>query len=793
MKKYFLFFTVIFIFYIRIVAQQTVMPTDLAWNNAVTNFGCVPDGVTDNTAALRNAARTYQSQFFTNIVVYLPKGTYLISDSIQLLSTFFDKDVAFVGEDSAQTIIKLIDNAPGFQDVNNVRPLIQTRAGNQAFGMYFKNLTINTGNNNPGAAGIDYITSNYGTIEHVRIVSPDRSGYAGILMERTWPGPGLLKKVTVDGYQYGIRVSTCEYSMTFEDITLRNQTVAGITNNCNTIAMRHITTVNVPKPIINQGRISILDSRLEITSSPNYAIENNGLIWCRNISTTGYAGAIINNAIPVIGNSIVEYKSGLDNSLFPNDGKSLGLPIEETPEYVNNNLSEWGKANTYNALPTNPLFATYDATAGLQAAFNSGKKVIYFDRMGDNGSAYCIYSDVTIPATVEMITGLQHARFSFFNNSKLIINDNSAIPLTIDGIRGTNILNNSQRTVVFKNGSYGSYNNTATNTNGKVFLQDAENMFKPSFPVNMWARQYNPEIQPELDTATINNGGQYWILGLKTEGRANIVSTYNGGKTEILGALIYPSSSFSGTSQVAFKVVDACMSITTLTRTSYVANGWFGITVQETKGAETRNFLTPGTLPAFYDLGFYASDKTTCTNAVLPIKLKDISGICNSNGLAIQWTTELESSLKHFVVQMSNDGINWNDVKVIKAKNQPSSYKATTPNTATVSFVRLLIAGLDGANSYSSIIKINCNETNSITTYPNPFINSLTITLPKTTINTQLFIKDLSGKNVSQYRVPIGTTSYSINLKELPAGTYFAELQTATGAKKWIQKIVKVE
>jgi Pectate lyase superfamily protein/Secretion system C-terminal sorting domain len=775
------------------IAQQTVLPTDLAWNNAVTNFGCVPDGVTDNTTALRNAARTYQSQFFTNIVVYLPKGTYLISDSIKLLSEFFDKDVTFVGEDSAQTIIKLIDNAPNFQDVNNVRPLIQTRAGNQAFGMYFKNLTINTGNNNPGAAGIDYITSNYGTIEHVRIFSPDKSGYAGILMERTWPGPGLLKNITIDGYQYGIRVATCEYSMTFEDIILRNQTVAGIFNNCNTIAMRHINTFNVPKPIINQGRISILDSRLETTLSTNYAIENTGVIWCRNIVTNGYAGSLTNNTVPIGGNNIIEYKSGTDNSQFTNDGKSLGLPIEETPEYTNNNLTDWGKANTYGALPTNPIFAAYDATAGLQAAFNSGKKVIYFDRMGDNGSSYCIYSDVIVPPTVEMITGLQHAGFAFFNNSKLVINSNSTTPIVIDGMRGTKILNNSQRTVVFKNGAYGSYDNTSANTNGKVFLQDAENKFKPSFPVNMWARQYNPEIQPELDTAVINNGGKYWILGLKTEGRANIISTYNAGKTEVLGALIYPSSSFSGTNQVAFKVVDACFSVTTLTRTSYVGNGWFGISVQETKGTETRNFLTPGTAPAFYDMAFYASDKTTCNNAVLPITIKDFIASCSNNNIDIQWSTEQESSLKQFIVQTSNDGINWVDVKTVAAKNQPTLYQDNITNNRNNNFIRLSIIEIDGKQHYSNILKLNCAAAGSFTIYPNPFTQSITLSLPKIIGNSIVFIKDVNGKNVSQIKIPINATTLIVNLKGLPNGTYFAELQTVSTTQKWIQKIVKVE
>ncbi len=601
-----IFTLVLFLFSFKSYAQQTVYPTDLAWNNAVTNFNCVPDGITDNLINLRRAAQTYPNPFLSKIVVYLPAGTYIISDSIQLPQTFFDKDIVFLGQDSATTIIKLMDNAPNFQNASNPRPLIRTRGGNQAFGMYFKNLTINTGSGNPGAIGIDYITSNYGAIEHVRIVSPDGNGFAGISMEQQWPGSGLIKSITIDGHQFGIRVTQCEYSMTMEHIILRNQTVAGITNNCNTLAIRKLTTINVPRPIQNLGRITLLDANLTSTNpSANYAIENGGVFYGKNINTSGYTSALISNSNPFVGNSISEFTMGPNYSLFSNDGKSLGLPIEETPQYVNNDLTEWAKANSYGAVSSNPNFFITDVSNNIEAAINSGKKVIYFDRIGDNGSSYFITRDIVIPPSVEMITGFNNARLAFTNNSKFIINSNTSSPLFIDGMLGTRILNNSQRTVVFKNASLREYSNTAANTNGKVFIEDEGEVFKPAFPVRMWARQYNPELQPQLDTAIINKGGNFWILGLKTEGRACIASTYDAGKTEILGALVYPASSFTNTDQVAFKVANACMSITSLTRTSYISNGWFGITVQETQNGVTQNFLTPSTVPAFYDLQFF--------------------------------------------------------------------------------------------------------------------------------------------------------------------------------------------
>jgi Pectate lyase superfamily protein/Secretion system C-terminal sorting domain len=602
----------IFILFINGFAQQTIYPSDINWNNAKTRFGCKGDGITDDTDSLRKAARTYTNQYHTNIVVFLPKGTYIISDSIKFLSTYYDKDVVFLGEHPDSTIIKLKDNAAGFQDVANPRPMIQTRNGNQAFGNYFKNLTINTGNNNAGAVGLDYITSNYGTVENVKIISPDNSGYCGLQMERVWAGPGFIKNVFIKGYQYGIRVTQCEYSMTFEDVTLQNQSVCAVYNECNTLAMRKIISNNTVKALENRGRIILLDSKLDGGNTSTNAIDNiNGFFFGRNITTTGYANAFSNNGTAILGNNITEYHTDNDNSLFPNNGKSLNLPIEETPKYVNNNLSEWAKANSYGAQAANPFYSTFDAGPGVQAAFASGKKVIYFDKVGDNGSGYGIYNNIVIPPSVQMITGFHEAGFQFFNNSRFVVND-SAAPLFIDAMGGVRILNNSKRTVVFKSASLKDYDNTINNKNGKVFLQDEVTYFKPTFPVRMWARHLNSEVQPEGDTNVYNNGGRHWILGYKTEGRATLAITVDSGRTEILGSLVYPASGFAaGNTLPAFIVKDACFSVTGLTRTSYAGNGWYGISVKETQGPATQNFLTSASAN-FYTMPFYSSSKINC-------------------------------------------------------------------------------------------------------------------------------------------------------------------------------------
>jgi len=599
-------------------SYQTYFPTaNVAWKNIKTDYGAVGDGITDDTEAFRAAVETYLNPYNSSIAIFIPKGTYLVSDSIRFLQGYYDCCLSLQGEDRDQTIIKLKDNAAGFQDADNPRPIFYTRAGNQAFGNYVFNLTINTGIGNSGAVGIDYITSNYGAMRNVNVISPDGSGYCGIAMERSWPGPGLLKQVKVDGFQYGIRVGGCEYSMTFEDITLSNQSKAGITNACNTICIRHLNSTNTVPAIKNgSARVIILDSQLDGGNSDNYGVEVSGysFVFARNIQSSGYAGALSVDSIQIQGKNVTEYHNQPDYSLLPNDGKSLGLPIEETPDYVNNNPADWASVADFGAAPTNPLYGFNDATDEIQAALNSGKKAIHFGQIGDNGTYYCVYADIVIPPSVELITGLNLGKIAFFNNSKFRVEATVSTPLFFEQIKGIVMENSSQRTIVFRNVAGAQYQNTAANTNGKVFLEDWVDRFEPQFPVQMWARHLNSEVQPEDERNIDNPGGKYWILGLKTEGRANIIRTTQGGSTEILGGLIYPASSFSGDNQTAFTVENACMSLTGLTMTTYVNNGWYGQAVEETQGDTSLIRLSSDIwAQSAYNFSFYSSSKTACS------------------------------------------------------------------------------------------------------------------------------------------------------------------------------------
>ena len=102
-------------------------------------------------------------------------------------------------------------------------------SGNQAFRHSIYHLTIDTGTGNPGAIGLDYLASNRGAVEDVIIRSGDGEGFCGLSMMRQWPGPALIKRVSILGFQSGIMIQHYEYSMKTEKNTTAIKTDVGYT------------------------------------------------------------------------------------------------------------------------------------------------------------------------------------------------------------------------------------------------------------------------------------------------------------------------------------------------------------------------------------------------------------------------------------------------------------------------------------------------------------------------------------------------------------------------------------
>jgi len=353
---------------------------------------------------------------FTGNAETLKKGTYLVTDSLESRmpnengwSKGWQSGMVLYGESREASIIKLQDRAAGF-GADARKAVIRTGSenpnnpdgrGNQGFKHSVINLTIDTGPGNPGAIGIDYNVSNFGTIEFVTIRSGDGSGKSGLGLTRNI-GPGLVKHVLIEGFDVGIEAKGWLYSMTFEFITLRGQKVAGLTNTQSVLSFRKLyseNTVPVIQATADTGLINLVDCKFSGGTSSATAIESAAKLNIVNLISSGY-GTVITSTTgtksSVAGGAnvtIAHYTSDTPYSAFPG-GKAapLNLPIEDTPDYHPANFSLWANANNF---------------PSLQAAIDSGKEVIYLPA----GSTYKLDEPLIIRGNVRKLMGLE-ARIS---------------------------------------------------------------------------------------------------------------------------------------------------------------------------------------------------------------------------------------------------------------------------------------------------------------------------------------------------------------------------------------------
>lgn len=557
-------------------AQEKLFPPDAVVNVTLPPYNVRPGPGVDNTAAIQ---RAITENVGTGRVLFFPAGTYLISGTLAAknLTGLWRPHLTLQGQGRDQTILRLADHAPGFGDPAQPKAMLMTGSleekgdsadggGNKAFRNNIFDLTIDAGSGNPGAIGIEYAVSNQGAIKNVAVRSGDGLGVAGISLRRRIPGPGLIKNVSVTGFEVGIDVGDREYGITLEDVTVRGQRTAGIRVSENLLYIRHLKSVNrAPAILVTKpnGALVLLDSQLTGGAADQPAINCEGSLLLGDVTTEGYRAAAVRcHGIDVAGPDYPQYVyPAAKGSTGPTDASAPSatalLPVEETPEFWNADPADW--------MPVGPrLPGESDDTAAIQRAIDSGKGTVYLP----NNRSYFLSDTVAVRGKVRQILGmgsevsLGAAKIPFGDREHprplIRIDPTDSATVFFEDIffnaqyPGEVIFeNNSPATVVIKQclgwvGSEGerrAYRNTANGT-GKLFLEDVSLPGWSFTKQKVWARQLNPE-NPDGDGITpqvANEGGQLWVLGLKTEGPAPFLVTTAGGTTELLGAYNYVSA-----------------------------------------------------------------------------------------------------------------------------------------------------------------------------------------------------------------------------------------------------------
>lgn len=550
-------------------------------------YNATPNDDKDDTQAIQKALDDHPSG---NKIIYLPNGVYIVSDTLRWApkdgphSGWAWKRTILQGQSQNGTIIKLRDSCPGFSDPRQPKAVIWTgEKPAQRFRNAIRNLTVDVGNGNPGAIGIQFIANNQGTLREVSIRSSDGQGVIGLDLSYTGEiGPCLIKNVCIVGFDWGIRLAHAVNSVTMENITLEGQKRYGIENGGQCLSLRRLVSRNSVPAVANTSGVSVLtlidsviDGQGEAANQP--AIINYGFLFARSIKVTGYKVAIENHAGHEKGCEgllVEEFVSHPILSLFPSPQRSLRLPVEETPEVPWDDVKDWVSPTQFGADQTGKV----DATEAIQKAIDSGKTTVYFP----NGT-YRVGGTVLIRGKVRRIIGCEarvvgKGLWKFVDGEAPIVVIERFEQPSGGGPEQFSIEHASSRTLVIRHCIIGRYLNTGT---GNLFVEDVCGGPWEIRKQMVWARQLNAE-QPT--TKIINDGGQLWILGLKTERPGTLIETRNGGRTELVGGFCYATG---GPKTEPMFVIDNA-SATFFIGESCFNNNPFVELVREKRGDEAR-------------------------------------------------------------------------------------------------------------------------------------------------------------------------------------------------------------
>lgn len=523
------------------------------------------DGVTDDTEAINRALRDYNfsnrspdtpigAAQFMAWTIYLPAGTYLVSDTLEPK----DRDnqrlnqcsVRIVGQGRDKTIIKLKDAAPGFINPKHVRYVIRTgnakEFANTGFANYLQHFSVDVGAGNPGAVGIRFDVANSGAMSdiHIKTGDPNKLGRYGVSFE-SFAGPGYVKRVAVDGFDYGLYFDDkAVNNIVLEHIALTGQRVAGILNVAKNLQFRGLVSHNqgpaylAIKPM---AAALILDADLH---GPGHGaaieLKRSSFLFLRNVSTAGYDLAVTmpkalrESGVPA--GKIDEWRS--HENRFSEGQRSIGLPVKEAPDYHDSDLGNWINVEAFGATPDDD---GNDDSPGIQAAIDSGKQIVYFPR-----GRYTIDKDILVRGDVRKIDFLFSALLAAKGTTPRVrVIGGSAAPVILENlVPWVPIVHESASPVVLRNlGGNGRRGNllVGEHATGDFFVENTG----PNVAVEIrngihaWLRAINREIAPFL-----NDGSTVWYFGDNIEDMhakplksmtVHSLRTINGGTTELLG------------------------------------------------------------------------------------------------------------------------------------------------------------------------------------------------------------------------------------------------------------------
>ena len=171
-------------------------------------------------------------------------------------------------------------------------------------------------------------------------------------------------------------------------------------------------------------------------------------------------------------------------------------------------------------------------------------------------------------------------------------------------------------------------------------------------------------------------------------------------------------------------------------------------------------------------------------SAILPLQLQRFTADKQSaNAVLLQWQVANEIQFSHYDIEKSIDGRSFNSIGNVAANGNGAIVKnyqlVDDKANNSIQYYRIKMVNLNGSFSYSSILRINQQNSGLITIFPNPVSTICTLQgMDNSLINTNAQIIDAQGRALRN--IVIKGQSQQINLSGIAAGIYVVRFTDGT-------------
>jgi len=212
------------------------------------------------------------------------------------------------------------------------------------------------------------------------------------------------------------------------------------------------------------------------------------------------------------------------------------------------------------------------------------------------------------------------------------------------------------------------------------------------------------------------------------------------------------------------------------------------------KGPKTVNFTDGQSFNVPDDTVIVYRVCTTLPVDLVSFEAKNINNQYNQLG----WTTGWEKNNEYFSIERSKDGINWEEIGVVRTKgngkeNKEYYYLDYNPYIG-LNYYRLKQVDTDGTNQFSGVVKVYFgNVQASIEFYPNPSSNYVYFKNSTSESNQfQITIKDLFSRTVIDQQLFFNPHSERmVDLHQIADGMYLIEMVNIQTMEKQTGKLIK--